>query len=281
MICYTSEVMAKIEIAGAPVEHLASLLAIGVFQRVLADLNSEQFAPNAEQLAQIEERWVPKAAKGYFPGPVARITGFEVKGYDLGLHIQPTTFREFVGLQTNDDAKKFGLTQLANPLSVSMAVRTADEKWLLAKKMRGDRIGSLDAVGGYLNPQKDENDPINSAKREYTEEIGSGGDSIRAMILLSLQYEFKNLCHPVLSILAESGLTSSEILESAPKNADGEVQLLVSDDPQRTITEMEEQGVDIEPDGQLSFALAVGYLADPSIFKDPRVVSNLSELEIR
>lgn len=277
-MCYTSEVMAKIEIAGAPDEHLASLLAMGVFQRVLVDLDQEQFVPTAEQAAQIKERWAPKA--GYFSGPVARITGFEVKGYDFGLRAQPTTFKEFVGLQTNDDAKKFGIAQLANPLSVSMAVHTADEKWLLTKKMKGDRIGSLDAVGGYLNPQKDKNDPIKTARREYAEETGSGEDSIRTMILLGLQYEFKNLCHPVLSVLVESGLPSKAILELAPKNSDGEVQLLVTDDPLRTITEMERQGADIEPDGQLTFALATGYLVNPRFFINPRVVSKLSELKI-
>ena len=105
--------------------------------------------------------------------------------------------------------------------------------------MIGDRIGSLDAVGGYLNPQKDGNDPIKAARREYTEEIGSGEDSIRAMILLALQYEFKNLCHPVLSVLVKSSLTSQEILASAPKTSDGEVQLLIADDP---IKAMEKDG---------------------------------------
>ena len=272
--------MAKIEIAGAPEEYLAGLLAIGVFQRVAIDLNQEQFIPTAEQLAQIEDRWTPKAAKGYFPGPVARITGFEVNGYDLELHMQPTTFKEFVGLQTNADAKKFGVTKLANPLSVSMAVQTADKKWLLTQKKIGDRVGSLDAVGGYLNPQKDGNEPIKTARREFMEETGSGEDSIRAMILLALQYEFKNLCHPVLSVLVETGLASSEIVESAPRNADGEVQLLVADDPLRSITEMEKQGADIEPDGQLTFALAVGYLANPRVFINPRVISQLSDLTI-
>lgn len=161
-----------------------------------------------------------------------------------------------------------------------MAVHTADEKWLLTKKMKGDRIGSLDAVGGYLNPQKDKNDPIKTARREYAEETGSGEDPIRTMILLGLQYEFKNLCHPVLSVLVESGLTSKAIFDSAPKNADGEVQLLVTDDPLRTITEMERQGADIEPDGQLTFALVTGYLVNPRFFINPRVVSKLSDLKI-
>jgi len=272
--------MAKIEIAGAPAEDLATLLAVGVFQRFAVDWNPEQFAPTAEQLAQIEKRWAPKAAKGYFPGPVARITGFEVKGYDLGLQMQPTTFKEFVGLQTNDDARKFGVARLANPLSVSMAVHTADEKWLLTKKMIGDRVRSLDAVGGYLNPQKDRNDPINAARRKYTEEIGSGENSIRAMILLALQYEFKNLCHPVLSVLVESSLASQEILAAAPKNSDREVQLLAVNNPVKAMKKMEEQGAEVEPDGQLTFALAVGYLANPRVFINPRVISKLSELTI-
>lgn len=272
--------MAKIEIAGAPEEHLASLLAIGVFQRVVVEWSQEQFDPTAEQLAQIEERWAPKAAKGYFPGPVARVTRFEVKGYDLSLHMQPATFKEFVGLQTNDDASKWGVENLVNPLSVSMAVHTSDRKWLLTKKMRGDRIGSLDAVGGYLNPQKDENDPVNAARREYTEETGSTEDSIGAMILLAMQYEFKNLCHPVLSVLVESSLTSEAILESAPKNSDGEVKLLAADDPVKTMMELEQWGTEVEPDGQLTFALAVEYLADPSIFNNPGMVSQLSELTI-
>lgn len=272
--------MAKIEIPDAPEKHLASLLVIGAFQRVLVDLDQEQFTPTVEQMAQIEERWAPKAAKGYFSGPIARITGFGVEEYDLGLQAQPTTFKEFVGLQTNGDAKKFGLTQLTNPLSVSMAVHAADDKWLLTKKMRGDRVGSLDAVGGYLNPQIDGNDPIKTASREYTEEIGSGKDSIRAMIFLALQYEFKNLCHPVLSVLVESSLPSKAILESASKNADGEVQLLAADNPLWAIAEMERQGTDIEPDGQLTFALAVGYLANPSVFRNPRMISKLSELTI-
>lgn len=273
--------MAKIEIAGAPPEHLASLLAIGVFQRVLVEWSQEQFSPSAEQLAQIEERWAPKAAKGYFPGPVARVTGFEVKEYDLGLRMQPTTFKEFVGLQTNDDAARFGIENLANPLSVSMAVHTSDRKWLLTQKMRGDRIGSVDAVGGYLNPQKDENDPINTARREYAEETGSGEDSIRAMILLALQYEFKNLCHPVLSVLVKSSLTSQEILELAPKNADGEVQLLAADDPIQTMMELERQETEIEPDGQLTFALAMAYLTNPTTFKNPSVYVGLNDSSLR
>lgn len=273
--------MAKIEIAGAPSEHLASLLTIGVFQRVLVERSQEQFNPSTEQLAQIEERWAPKAAKGYFAGPVARVTGFEAKEYDLGLRMQPTTFKEFVGLQTNDDAIRFGIENLANPLSVSMAVHTSDGKWLLTKKMRGDRIGSLDAVGGYLNPQIDESDPIKTGRREYIEETGSGENSIRAMILLALQYEFKNLCHPVLSVLVKSSLTSQEILELAPQNADGEVHLLAADDPIRTMMELEQQGTEVEPDGQLTFALATAYLADSTTFKNPRVCVSLNDSSLR
>lgn len=275
--CYTNEPMAKIEIAGAPSEHLATLLAIGLFDQVKVDWRQESFEPTAEQRVQIDERWTPRAEKGYFPGPVARVTDVGIADGSLQLSMQPTTFKEYVGLQSNDDAWRFGIENLANPLSVSMAVLTADKKWVLTKKMRGDRVGSIDAVGGYLNPEKDDNDPRKTATREYSEEIGVPGDSVKQLFFLALEYEFKDLCHPVLSILAESNLPSQDILESAPRNADGEVQLLIVDDPLRTITEMEKQGVDIEPDGQLTFALAGAYWADATIFEKPRVCAALAD----
>lgn len=273
--------MSQIELAGAPGEHLATILAIGKFGKIAVEWSEEKFVPTTEQLVQIQKRWAPKAAKGYFPGPVARVTGFEVEGDLFRLKMQPTTFSEFVGLQTDDDALRYGIGNLANPLSVSMAVYTADNKWLLTKKKRGDRIGSFDAVGGYLIPQKDENDPLKTAAREYVEETGVSEESAKQLVLLALQYEFKNLCHPVLSVLVETRLTCSEILELAPRKGDGEITLLAAEDPVWTMKELEQQGAEVEPDGQLTFALAMAYLSDTTIFENPMVCAGLDDSSLK
>lgn len=314
-MCYTSEVMAKIEIAGAPAQHLATLLIAGTFYSDVSYFgasvvwDSNPFVPAEEQLAQIEERWQPKAAKGYFPGPVARLKGYRVVGGTLRLSMHPTTFKEYVGLQTNDDAAKFRLECLANPLSVSLAILTADEQWAMAKKRQGDRIGAIDAVGGYVNPKKDvlfpklvekleqnllllraadksgflkllhQRDVWRAIKREYREETGALADSILTMTALGLTYEHKDLNHPVLNVFVRSELTSDQLRDWAPKNGDGEVDLLFTSSALATIQEMRQDAVDIEPDGQWNFALAQAY----SIFATRQrvLVDNLDSDELK
>lgn len=291
---YTNEVMAKIEIAGAPAEHLATLLAIGTFYSdawlftVSADWNSRSFVPGRGQIARIDERWAPKAEKGYFPGPVSRVMGYRIDR-GLKLSLQPTTFKEYAGLQTNDDAEVFGIENLANPLSVSLAVLTQDEQWVMAKKRQGDRIGAIDAIGGYVNPEKDvlfpmlakqltinssvariadksgllgilhRRDAWRAAEREFREETGAPRASVLAMTALGLTYEHKDLNHPVLNVFVRTALTVDQLRDCAPKHGDGEVNLLFTHSPLETIQNMKDEYVDVEPDGQWSFALAQAY----------------------
>lgn len=264
--------MKLIDIEGLPSPDLAKLLVIGCFQpaglRVVWD--EKPFQPTADQLRQIEERWAPKAAKGYFAGPVARVTGVAVFQERLTLSMQPTTFKEYVGLQTDADRAKFGQENLANPLSVSLAVRTSDKKWLLTKKMRGDRIGAIDAVGGYVNPEKDTRDPTETVLREWQEETGAAPEEILSWSGLGLCYEHKDLNHPVLNCFVQSKHTTEKHLEIAPRSSDGEVLLLPADDPLQAIELFRQERVDIEPDGEMSYALAVAYLSDPEMFAVPQ-----------
>lgn len=269
--------MKLIDIEGLPSSDLAELLVIGCFQpaglRALWD--ERPFQPIADQLRQIEQRWAPKAAKGYFPGPVARVTRAEVSQGTLILSMQPTTFKEYIGLRSDEDRTRFGQENLANPLSVSLVVRTSDEKYLLTQKRRGDRIGAIDAVGGYVNPEKDAQDPAKTVLREWQEETGAKPEDIVSWSMLGLCYEHKDLNHPVLNCFVQSKLTANRHLEIAPKNADGEVQLLSVDDPLRAIEQFRREEVDIEPDGQMSYALAVAYLFDPTSFSSPRQLKSV------
>ena len=96
-------------------------------------------------------------------------------------------------------------------------------------------------------------------KREYKEETGASPDSIFTMTALGLTYEHKDLNHPVLNVFVRSELTSVKMLDIAPKGSDGEVQLLSTRSPIETMQLEQEEGADIEPDGQWSFALAQAY----------------------
>lgn len=277
--------MAKLLIEGEPDPSLAEILIVGKFQRrhISIGWSSQPFVPNEKQKASMEERW----GNNWFNGPLSKVVDASLSRGSLSLNMQPTDFKTYVGTRRNEDLKKFGVNAIANPLSVSLAIRGADGAFVIAQKKTGDRIGSLDAPGGYVNPQKDvsfprfiqtiatataqypflatpferflsafhRRDVERAAYREYEEETACGRETIASLAALGLQYEHKDLNHPVLSYICQSYLTSEQIIERS-KGSDGEVKLVRSFTPLRTLSSYASEGVDIEPDGQFTYALA-------------------------
>src|SRR3989344_570898 len=90
-------------------EHKAKVLVLGEFHNgdIVAELIGREMPKNPELTAKIEEIWAPKAAKGYFPGPLVRLEKFNLTpDGKLTLTLGKTDFKEYVGSRSLDSLRK-------------------------------------------------------------------------------------------------------------------------------------------------------------------------------
>jgi|SRR3989344_5460373 len=256
-------------------EHKAKVLVLGEFHNgdIVAELIGREMPKNPELTAQIEEIWAPKAAKGYFPGPLVRLEKFNLTpDGKLTLTLGKTDFKEYVGSRSLDSLRKYGVENIANPLGASSVLITADNKLVIAQKVQGDAAGSIDAIGGYVDPRKDtdpktgEIDLFNTATREVLEETGMKSGEISDIQCLGLSYEYAGLCHFIASFVLKTQLSSEEIKRRV---GDKEITVMIvnpelipnSDNTDYVMKVLLERYPNVEPDGRITIALARKYLS--------------------
>ncbi|MBI4100242.1 hypothetical protein HY439_00675 [Candidatus Microgenomates bacterium] len=249
------------------IENKAKMLVTGVFgpEDVVVEMTHRRMPKNPELEKKIEEEWAPKAALGWFPGPCSRLEDFDLKDDKLILTVGDTDFREYTGSRDLATFRQYGFKCVSNPISASSVIVTCDGKIIIGQKISGDALGSIDAVGGYVHPEKDADsqgvvDIFKAARREIIEETPISEDEISQLLCLGVSYEYTGLCHPVVSFIAVTPLTSDEI-----KNRESEELRLIAVEPEKVPDSSDEHYVQdvlkkhyphIEPDGRISIALA-------------------------
>lgn len=254
------------------IESKAKVLILGTFtsEDIETVITDHQMPHNTELDHKIETEWAPKAAKGWFAGPLARVENFELTNQGkLRLTFGRTDFREYSGSRNLEDLRKFGYEGISNPLSSSTVLATADGKLVISVKLQGDKIGAVDAIGGYTHPGKDTNaqtgkiDIFQTAKREVLEESLVSEGELSDIVCLGLSYEYAGLCHPVASFVAKTPLTADEI-KGRIAGKEEEVHLIVvdpvnipqSEEPEYVMSVLSQAYPNVEPDGRITIALA-------------------------
>lgn len=273
------------------VENKAKVLVIGTFgpDDIAIETTDRRIVCGQELEQKIENEWAPKADKGWFAGPLVRLEEFDLStDGKLSLILGRTDFKEYIGLRDLKSLRRFGYEGLANPLSTSSVLVTSDQKIIVIQKLRGDASGSIDVLGGYVHPEKDidpttkELSIFKAAKREITEESGVEENEISQVWCLGLSYEYADLCHPVVSFVAQTSLSSEEI----KRRQTSEVEIIVVEPERVSKSESTEYVADmlrdhypnIEPDGRVSIALARRWLSGKSAAK--QIKRQINQIQI-
>lgn len=270
-------------------DNKAKLLVSGSFAdwQINSNFESKLWSPDIQKYPELIEKidndWAPKAAKGWFPGPLARLENYSLsESGELNLNFSRTNFKDYYGTRSCDLLRAYGYFGISNPLSTSCVVLAADNQMLIGHKVSGDAAGSIDAIGGYVNPDKDRDlipgklNLFEAALREVMEETGLNSDEIQKTICLGLSYEYKDLCHPVLSFLMTTPLTADEVLTRKGEEIDV---LAVDTKPYSGISErsfinvLKKYHPNVEPDGRITMALAQSWNSGrsfaPKVFLTP------------
>jgi 8-oxo-dGTP pyrophosphatase MutT (NUDIX family) len=163
-----------------------------------------------------------------FNGRLFRLEGHEVHTGRLHLRLSPTDYRHYVATRSSEFRRAFPGGPCADPLSLAVAIESADGQLLVERRTGVDvHAGRLHVIGGFLDPESDGAVPdlFLAAAREVREEIGLEIDPA-AVRGFGLVYDLL-VPHPELCVgvrVSESFDDIRQIFEAA--KTDGEVQRL-------------------------------------------------------
>ena len=165
-----------------------------------------------------------------FNGQLFRLQGHELSAETLRLRLATTDYKHYVATRSPEFRHAFPDTPNADPLSLAVAIESADGQLLVEQRTGVDvHAGRLHVIGGFLDPQVDGGttppDPFVAAAREVREEIGLtlDPDSIRfSGLVYDLLVPHPEMCFGVQ--VAESFEDIQRTFEGA--STDGEVQRL-------------------------------------------------------
>lgn len=277
------------------IENKAKILVMGNFgeDEIETEMTDRGMPENPESRRKIEEEWASKAKPGWFVGPLVRLENFNLtlEG-KLSLTLGRTDFKEYVGSRDLESLRKYGYEGISSPLSTSTAIITSDGRMIIAQRVSGDASGSIDTIGGYVDPEKDVDqkgkiDIFQAARREITEETGINESEITEMCCLGLSYEYTGLCHPVASFVIKTPLTAEEIKGRRHE----EIEIIVvepekipdSDNEDYVLNLLRRHYPYIEPDGRVTIALArrwfSGKIAEKQVTRQISQIQTMNSLE--
>lgn len=253
--------------------HKAKSLVMGLFYEKDITLtrteNYPDFSP--EQAFKVIERW--RQVGWTRTDGLVRMEGIEYKkeSRTLGVKLGKTSGLEYVGCRRVEDLRQYGYDRLPNPIACSVALVTKDGKLVFTRRLEGDAIGSIDAIAGWMDPKEDaarkgrrKLSLFKTARREVMEETGiKRPQQVQRMKCLGVSYEYADLCHPVVHFIAETPLTSEQLLALK-----GEEVKIIAMDPKEVRGYLKKNGMSdnregrkkIEPDGRVTLALALRQL---------------------
>lgn len=123
-----------------------------------------------------------------------RVDSYKLKNKKLFLVLENTSYKCFIGTGNKEFVSKFGLKNIANPLSVGAVVVTSDNKLIIGKRLNNLYFnpGKYSIFGGTMDRKKDFFDgspnPFKAILREIHEEIGIREIPIKTITCLGLVY---------------------------------------------------------------------------------------------
>ena len=130
-----------------------------------------------------------------------------------------SSFKEWLGTKSNGFKEAFGQNRIIRPLSVGSMMVTADNKWVIGRRLKTyDFAGQYAVVGGYMDPDKDiinsKPNPFFAIKREIEEETGIDKKrDIENVICLGLN----DIDQPYLAFNTQLKISYDELISNMPE----------------------------------------------------------------
>jgi hypothetical protein len=142
------------------------------------------YSPNRIRFSEserllIEREWKKEVKKRptIFDGRLFHLKRQDFNHARLVLDTCISSFKEWIGTKNNGFKEAFGQNRTIKPLSVGSMIVTADNKWIIGRRLKNYGFkGRYAVLGGYMDPDKDivnsKPDPFFAIKREIEEETG-------------------------------------------------------------------------------------------------------------
>jgi 8-oxo-dGTP pyrophosphatase MutT (NUDIX family) len=175
--------------------------------------NTRRLVPEVE--TAIETAWTTALARPgvhLFDGPMCRLESWHVTDDRLNLTLSKSSYKPFLGtnMAHPEFAERFGDDVMANPLGVSPALITADQKLLLGHRTQSVAYypGRIHPFAGCMEPK--DADPFAAVARELKEELSLESHDIRQIRCTGVA-EDSDLRQRELIFAAETLLTHPQI----------------------------------------------------------------------
>jgi 8-oxo-dGTP pyrophosphatase MutT (NUDIX family) len=158
-----------------------------------------------------------------FDGPMCRLERWVDEGEVLCLDLSRTSYRVFFGTNLHGGRRvlRYGPEVLANPLGVSCALHTADDRLLLG--LRNERVAyypsRIHPFAGSLEPS-DELDVFKAIQRELDEELGLEASDVIEAHCLGL-VEDESLRQPELVVHMRVKRAAEELVKTVDESEHG------------------------------------------------------------
>src|SRR5919108_5963797 len=153
----------------------------------------------------IEREWEKeiKRKPTIFSGKLFHVKRQEFLLHQIVFDTCMSSFKEWIGTKSNKFKKLFGQNRIIKPLSVGTMIVTADNKWIIGRRLKTyDFEGQYTVLAGYMDPDKDlvnsKPDPFFAIKREIEEETGI--NKIEVLVYLPF-YNFNFWIHFLLILI--------------------------------------------------------------------------------
>jgi 8-oxo-dGTP pyrophosphatase MutT (NUDIX family) len=141
--------------------------------------NRVEFRENEESF--IEREWEKEVKRNptTFDGKLFHVKSHSFSQSGLVLDTCKSSFKEWLGTKNRAFKEVSGVSEnrIIRPLSIGSMIVTADNKWVIGRRVKAHGfIGQYAVVGGYMDPDKDllnsKPNPFFAVRREIEEETG-------------------------------------------------------------------------------------------------------------
>jgi hypothetical protein len=209
--------------------------------RITISYNSKKHSRGKLEKEFINSKWEnQKRKKGLlFNGKMFGVGSYAITKNAIRLTLFQTTYKEYVGTRSSQFVKKFGIQNIANPLSIGCILETLDDKVVIVKRSSNvdTSKGKFSIPSGWLSPSHDiKNGKIDvfcALKREIKEEIHLDEKHVGSLVCLGLVFNSK-FYQTFMPFFAKLNV-DSELLNKNSKNF--EIQRIVFM-PKRNLTRL-------------------------------------------
>jgi 8-oxo-dGTP pyrophosphatase MutT (NUDIX family) len=175
--------------------------------------STRQIIPEVENAIDLAwEKALARPGINLFDGPMCRFESWTSSGSRLDLTLSRTGYKTFLGTNMANPrfAEQYGPNVLANPLGISTALLTADEKILLGRRTAAVAYhpSRVHPFAGCMEP--DDAGPFTTASRELSEELSLNPTDITDLRCTGMVQD-TGLFQPELTFIATSTLDQAQI----------------------------------------------------------------------